>query len=371
MKIGIITDAIDDNAGGIQTYVRSLVENIFQIDKKNKYYLIHHKKSSDSIYKNRKEILIPLKRFPFYREIRKVILMPFILRKYRLDLVHETAQIGPFFLPSNFKKIITIHDLVPLIYPETHSLLTWIHHRIGLQLILNKVDKIIAVSNSTKRDILKFFNIPENKITVIQEGHFDYYKPINDKAVLNKIKKKYNLTFKFILFVGTLEPRKNICRVIQALVNVRKEFPELKLVITGKKGWKYKEVFRLINKLKLNENIIFTGYVPEEDLPVLNNLAELLVYPSLYEGFGLSPLGAMKCGCPVVSSNTSSIPEVVGDAGILVNPFSIKGIAEGILNILKNDKYKSQLIKKGLSQSRLFNWKRFTHQTIELYKETI
>lgn len=371
MKIGIITDAIDDNAGGIQTYVRGLVENIFKIDKKNKYYLIHHKKSGDPIYKKRREIIIPLRPFPFYREIRKIFVMHCILKKYKLDLVHETAQIGPFFFPAPFKKIITIHDLVPLKYPKTNTFFVWLHHRIGLPLIIKQIDKIIAVSNNTKKDIMTFFGASEKKIQVIYEGHFDYYKKIIDPNKLKEIKDKYNLHFPFILFIGTIEPRKNINRVIKAFARIKESIPSFKLVIVGKTGWKCTDLYALIKATGLQDKIIFTGYVPEEDLPTLNTLATVLVYPSLYEGFGLSPLGAMKCGCPVVSSNCSSIPEVVGSAGVLVNPFSIKEIAESILVIIKNEKRRYLLIKKGFLQSKKFDWKKFAKQTIKLYEKTV
>lgn len=369
MKIGIITDAIDDNAGGIQTYVRGLVENILKIDKKNKYYLIHHTKSKDPIYKRRREIIIPIRKIPFYREFRKIILMSCQLRKYKLNLVHETAQMGPFFLPGNFKKVVSVMDLVPLVYPKTHNFITWVHHRIGLPIILNNVDQIIAISENTKKDILRFFNVSADKIKVIYIDHFDYYRPVKNKMQLEKIREKYGLNSRFILFVGTLEPRKNICRVIKAFVNVRKKFPDLKLVITGKKGWKYNSILQLINQLKISDDVIFTGYIPETDLPALNSLAELLVYPSLYEGFGLSVLGAMKCGCPIVSSNNSSIPEVAGNAGILINPNSTMAITNAIIQVLRNKSLRSQLIKRGFIQAKKFSWKRFARGTIKVYEK--
>ncbi len=369
IKIGIITDAVDDAAGGIQTYVRGLVDSLLKTDRKNQYYLIHYKKNADSFYKNRKEIIIPIKPIPFYREFRKIILMPILLKKYNLDIVHETAQIGPFFLPAKFKKIITIHDLVPLIYPKTNNIITWIHHKIGLWLVLKRADSVIAVSNSTKKDILKFFNIPQNKITVIYEGHFNYYTPVKNKKQLDEIKRKYKLYFKFILFVGTLEPRKNISRVIKSFIKIKKEFPELRLVIVGKKGWKYNEIFRLINQLNIGNSVIFTGYVPEEDLPAINSLAEVLVYPSLYEGFGLSALGAIKCGCPVVSSNCSSIPEVINDAGVLVDPTNVSKISAGILKVLKDRSFRNKIIKKGLAQGKRFNWKKFAKKTMRVYEQ--
>jgi glycosyltransferase involved in cell wall biosynthesis len=287
------------------------------------------------------------------------------LRKF--DIIHNPYQF-PIILNFKQKYIVTIHDLIQILFPNENQKIVYICQKMMFPKIVQSIDKIISDSHHTKQDIIKHFKIPEDKIKVIHLAASENYRPLNEKEIIN-IKQKYNLNYPFILYVGTLEPRKNIPTLLKALYKLKKQGIKHKLVITGKKGWKYKSIFETIDKLNLQKDVIFTGYVPDEDLPALYNAADLFVYPSLYEGFGLPPLEAMQCGTPVITSNTSSLPEVVGDAGIMVNPYDVDELANKMYEVLTNDGLREELSKKGLERAKLFSWKKCAEEHLKVYEE--
>jgi glycosyltransferase involved in cell wall biosynthesis len=258
--------------------------------------------------------------------------------------------------------MLTIHDLFPLINPEL-SLEGQSSLFENIKPNLDKIDRIIAVSQSTKNDIMKYLDVHEDKITMIYEGVDEKYKPVED---CSKIKKKYGVD-KFILFVGTLEPRKNIPNLIKAFAKLNST--EYKLVITGKKGWKYKSIFNTAESLKITDKTVFTGYVPEDDLPALYSAADLFVYPSLYEGFGIPPLEAMACGTPVITSNRSSLPEVAGNAALLVDPEDTDELAEAMMKVIGDSCLRDVMTKRGFEQAKKFSWDQCVRKTIRVYKQ--
>ena len=370
MKIGIATDFMDRNLGGIGTYTKNLVNNFNKIDKKNEYHLIHHTTVSIDIYKNNKEILIKSFSLPkgaglSWRFINAPLKLRFIKE---LNLVHDPYGIGPLSFKMPFKKVMTIHDLTPTLFPHTFNLAPVLLHKLLLPRTLKTADKIIADSNSTKKDLMNHFNIPEEKIRVILLAADEKFKPLSNKEI-KEAKQKYSLNFPFILYVGTLEPRKNIPSLIKAVYKLKKKNLQYKLVIAGKKGWKYKEIFETINKLNLQNDVVFTGYVSDEDLPALYNAADMFVYPSIYEGFGLPPLEAMACGTPVITSNTSSLPEVVGDAGIMIDPPDVDGLADAMHKVLTDGGLRADMTKKGLERAKIFSWEKCARETLEVYEE--
>jgi len=299
-------------------------------------------------------------------------LLPFKIKKYNFDLIHNPGQI-PIFKKFDGISLITIHDLSTFLFSKEHPLSRVIINKLILKRTIRNCNFIIVDSENTKKDVIKIFKVPEEKIDVVYLGVDEKYKILNKKQSLF-LSKKYTKTDKFILYVGTLEPRKNIPNLIRAYCKIKDKLP-YKLIITGKKGWKYKPIFDLISELKLEDDVIFTGYIPEEDLPALYNGASAFVFPSLYEGFGLPPLEAMACGCPVITSNTSSLPEVVGDAGIMVDPNDVDELAKQIERVLTDKKLRDSMIKKGLKQAKKFSWEKCAKETLKVYekvyKETI
>lgn len=364
MKIGIISDVLNEPFAGIGSYTYNLIKELNKLDTdEDILFLINYQ--NNTFFINDKIIInnpFPvLKTYAWY---------PYLVRKlrsYKLDAIHNPTQIPTFFKVKQ-KYILTLHDITPFIFSEEHRFGRPLIYKIFFPRTLKTADKIIADSNSTKKDLINYFNVPEEKIRVILLAADEKFKPLN-KEEINEVKQKYYLNFPFILYVGTLEPRKNTPSLIRAFYKIKKKNPQHKLVITGKKGWKYKEIFETIDKLNLQKDVVFTGYVSDEDLPALYNAADLFVYPSLYEGFGLPPLEAMACGCPVITSNTSSLPEVVGDAGIMINPHDVNGLAKAMYEVLTNESLGEDKIKKGLERAKMFSWEKCARETLKVYEE--
>jgi len=273
-----------------------------------------------------------------------------------VDLIHTSDWAEP---PSKIPKVTTIHDLVPILFPETSTKLIRDAHERKLHWVRRESEKILAVSHSTKKDIVECLNIPANKIEVTYEGVDPIYYPQSETEI-KRVQHKYQINGDYVFSLSTVEPRKNFKRLIEYYKMVLRKLPKLKLVIAGKVGW---------GELpELSKNIIFLGYVPTEDLPALYSGALCYALPSFYEGFGLSQLQAMSCGTPVVSSNVSSIPEVVGSAGILVNPNETDKIAEGVVLAIRNRK---ELVEKGLKQAKKFSWDAVARITFESYMSVL
>jgi len=276
------------------------------------------------------------------------------------------------FFKGNLKNVITIHDMGHEFYPENVEEKVLDYLREELPRAAKLANLIIADSKSTKRDILKFLNVPEEKVKVISIGVDKSFQPIKDPMVLETTRKKYRLSEDFILYLGAIQPRKNITGLIQAynLLSKRQGF-NYDLVIGGGVGWRNENVSRLVVELGLENRIRFTGYIEPLDLPVLYNLATTFVYPSFYEGFGLPVLEAMACGVPVVTSNVSSLPEIAGDAAVYVNPHSVEELSEGIRRILFDGNLRSSCVIKGLERARSFTWEGCARETLKTFNQAL
>jgi len=273
-----------------------------------------------------------------------------------VDLVHTSDWTEP---PSSLPKVTTVHDLIPFKYPsKTHDVVRGAHKK-RLSWVTRESQGIIAVSQSTKQDLVSILKVPEDKITVIYEAAESFYSP-QPPAMINNIKRKYKLNSDYLFSLSTVEPRKNQVGLIKSFQLVKQKHPNLKLIIGGKTGWG--------EELEIPEDVIFPGFIPNADLPALYSGCLAYVLPSFYEGFSLSHLSAMACGAPVVASNISSMPEVVGAAGVLVDPKDTQSIAAGIMKAIKN---RADLSKKSLERSKEFTWAKAAKQTHDLYKEIL
>ncbi len=362
---------MDDKKAGIGWYCYNLIKQLIRLDNSNEYILIHRRKCNDVLYSICNELIIPYPKIIILkRTLGDNIQLPIKLDKYNFDIIHELSQIPPFLIKFDSIKIVTIHDLSALYYPETFGVFTVLSHRYILPHALKNTDVVITVSYNSKQDIVKLLGFPEDYIEVTYLGVDEIFKPINVED--DFLKKKYNLKEPYILYVGTLEPRKNVPTLLKAFYKLKRRWniPH-KLVIVGKVGWKYHSIFRVVEELELQKYVVFTGYVPREDLPKFYNSADIFVYPSIYEGFGLPPLEAMACGCPVVTTNVSSLPEVVGDAGIKVNPYDVGGLAKAIYDVITDEGLKTTLSKKGLSRAKKFSWEKTARKTLKIYKNNV
>ena len=280
------------------------------------------------------------------------------------------------------KKIITFHDLSFERYPGFFSRRKrlWQRFLMAAQQEAKKADKIIAVSQSTKDDLINLYGLEPGKIRVIYSGVGKQFRPIKNGSVALKLtaqstvklKKKYNLPDRFVLYFGTIEPRKNLIGLIKAFELLKrqgKRGSQIKLVIAGTNGWLYKDILKTAQESKYRRDIIFTGFIEDKDKPYLYNLAELFVYPSFFEGFGFPPLEAMACGLPTIVSHTSSLPEVVGQGALMIDPYNIDELAWAMEMALTDSNLKERLIKKGIAQAKKFSWSKCARQTLKVLTE--
>lgn len=373
MNIGINCNPVMNKKTGVGNYIHNLLLELVKIDKINNYILFFYSlrhldstKSAQYNFKHKKTIglKIPQLFLDFFWDKLKFPPIEFFTGK--LDIFHNNFYSPPM---KKVKNIITIYDMSFFAYPEFHTK--------GTQRFKNKVlkyynsaSKIITISNFSKREILKYIDIPEKKIEVIYPG-VDIQ---NQKLELREdyILKKYSLSKGYILYVGTIEPRKNLEGLIKAyklLLSDDKYKNKYDLVIVGKLGWKYETFFKTLENSGLQDKVKLLGYIPDEELPAIYKHASLFVYPSIYEGFGLPVLEAMAYGTPVITSNVSSLPEVAGDAALLINPHNYKEIRDGIADILSTEQLKSQLIARGKERVKRFSWTKTAEKTLEIYKE--
>jgi len=377
MKIGIdIRTLMDAEYSGVPEYTLNLIKEILRLDSNNEYKLFYN---SFTNLENRipkfegSNVKIIKTSYP-----NKIFNYGFqkILDRPKID---EFMDVDVFFLPHmNFvslsrdvKKIIAIHDLSFLRYPDFFSWRKNIWHKIvNIKKLLDNFDVVVAVSENTKKDLIELCGVKPEKIKVIYSAIDKDYKKIEDQEKLAKIKSKYNLPEKFILFLATLEPRKNVDGLIQAFDKFQEkhsEFENYKLIIVGGKGWRGRKIFEAWQKAKNKDKINFLGYIERNDKKYLYNLASLFVYPSFYEGFGFPPLEAIASGAPVISSNSSSLPEILKDNAILINPYDISEISEAIYQMISHDRLRKKISGKALDYARNFSWEKTAREYIDLF----
>lgn len=375
MHIGIDIGAIAHKSG-LGRYVYNIVDNLTSIDEENEYTLFFNSLRGNipdlSLFNNRSNVKLCIARFPnisspdIVEKVKNKVFYPALLKKKDIDVFHVPTGVPVF--RKNMKTILTIHDLIHLIWPSQSDK----YYIRNIRLFSKNTNIIIADSLNTKRDIMKLLDIEENKIKVIYPGVEERFKPITNQFVLDRVREKYKIEENFILFTGRLDPRKNIVTLIKAFHKlVYDNGLKYKLVIMGEKKLDYKNLVDMIQELGVENDLIFTGYVPDEDLPVLLSAADLFVYPSFYEGFGFPPLEAMACGTPVISSNVSSIPEVVSDAGILIDPNSVDELVDAMYRVLTDLTLRRTLVEKGIERAKLFSWKNAALETLRVYKEIL
>ena len=308
MRIAIDLTSLPTQLVGVGTYAKSLINSLAKYETENQYFIFVKREHFKVFTISQNNINIIYQKNILRNKILRVLweqfILPVYIKRLKIDLLHSIHYTIPLFVKC--KVVVTFHDMTFFLYPKKHIFVKRIFFKLFIYISSWRANRLIAVSESTKKDTIKFLGA-SNKIDVVYEAVDSKYYPFKNESMTSMIMRKYGIFNKFILYVGTLEPRKNIVRLIQAYYNlIIKNNITYQLVIVGKKGWYYQEIFNIANKLDLNKNeqkIIFAGYVPEKELPFLYNTADLFLYPSLYEGFGIPPLEALACGVPVISSN--------------------------------------------------------------------
>ncbi|MEK6693452.1 MAG: glycosyltransferase family 1 protein [Nitrospirota bacterium] len=374
MRIGFDVRPMVSEGTGVGSYALNLIKNIASLDSNNNYTLFSNS------FKDRislESLHLPLNfKLKDYRVPNRILRGLWNYFSYPpiesfigdVDIFHSPHSIP---IPARKAKlIVTIHDLYFLKYPDMVGRdVREDHRRLSINYLI-KVRKIITVSDNSKKDIIELLDVSPEKVTVIYEGVDDIFRVVNEETTLENVRERYRLPHEFILFIGTISPRKNPRGLIESISILRKRgLKDLSLIMIGPEGFKADEVLRLIYERNLEDSVRHIGYVPYEDMLYVYNMSSLLVYPSLYEGFGLPPLEAMACGVPVIASNTSSMPEILGDAALLVDPYNSGEIADSIEKILHDESLRNSLIEKGLKKASSYSWEDTAKKVLKVYEE--
>lgn len=313
-------------------------------------------------------------RFPdrYYRALWNFVPIPYSLF---FPKQIQLTQFFNYYLPPGVRGITVsfIHDMCYKAVPDTVRLKTKIMLNLNLKRTCKTVNKIITISQFSKNEIIKYMGVAPEKIEVVYMGvDHDTFHPHLPPQAQQAVREKYKLPDSFFLYLGTLEPRKNLVRLLEAYALLVERLPTAPaLVIAGRKGWMYDEIFSRVEALQLSQRVHFTGYVPDEEAPLLLSAATAFVFPSIYEGFGIPPLEAMACGTPVLTANAASLPEVVEDAAVLVDPFSVESIAEGLYQLASDATLRARLSEKGLIQAQKFHWEKSAEQLYTIYAQLL
>ncbi len=413
MKIGIdIRTLMDAQYSGVSEYALNLIREIIRLDNNNQYRLFYNCFGDCLSIPRFPADNVKLVKYNYPNKLLNYLYFKF----FNYPKIDQALGVDVFFMPHiNFigmsggaRSLIAVHDLSFLRYPEFFSARKnfW-HSMVNVKKLVRRFNTIVAVSENTKRDIVELCGVNESNIKVIYAGVGEEYRKINfqfspirgqaifnfsaiggsayggktnhnsqifkqntDERNLMEVKNKYNLPNKFILYLGTVEPRKNVDGIIRAYNEVRSQNLELrniKLVIAGNRGWKSKSIYKEWERSEFKNDIKFLNYVDGEDKVYLYNLASVFVYPSFYEGFGFPPLEAMASGLPVIASFSSSLPEVAGDAAIMVDPYNINDLARAMAEILTDNNLRNKLIARGLAQAKKFSWEKTAKEYLKLF----
>jgi glycosyltransferase involved in cell wall biosynthesis len=360
---------------GIGTHIRNLVHALDRLDRENHYLLVTHEPAAPalaSLGANFERVHFT----PPRPSLARSAAFAWFLRRLRADVYHIPLNAVPLAMPRPY--VVTVHDMSSLIYPQprARSVHVWLYER-GLR----RASRVIAVSEATRRDIEDVLGIPSQRIQVIYNAPDPAFRPVsaqNGTGFPTEMKRtldRYQINFPFVLYAGTIRPQKNIPRIIEAFSIIRQELENnpvyhgLKLIIIGDEISRAPEVRRAVIQSRVEHAVRFLGFVPLDTLRVFYQAASVFLFPSLYEGFGLPPLEAMACGAPVVTSALSALPEVVGDAAVIVNPENVFDIARGVREALLDHTLRSTLVERGFQQVRRFDWLRTARAVADVYRE--
>ena len=364
LKIGIDIHSIGSQKGGNETYYRELIREMAQLSCTHNFYLYYtHPGADQQIPASRRFTVRRLK--PASPWFRIPFAFPWHVRQDELDVFHAQFIVPPFL---KCKTVTTVPDIAYEHFPESFPA----HQRALLKLLVTesvrRADHVITVSEYSKKDIAETYGLSAEKITVIYEGAGDEFVPLDKAEARECLARKYSICGEFILYLGRLQARKNLVRLVDAYAQVRQAGFRQKLVLAGKPDSLFEPVLTRIRELELQGEILLTGYIAPDDVPKLYNAAKVFVYPSYFEGFGLPVLEAMACGTPVITSRGSSLEEVAQGAALLVDPLDAGSIAEALKSVLEDADLRSHLSATGLARSQQFSFKNAAKETLSVYE---
>ena len=354
---------------GIGTYIRNILTELSRLDRTTEYVVLCRPddlESGDVLGRNFR--MVP-ETAPTY-SVAEQFRIPVSLAREGVRLVHEPHYVLPALVRC--RSVVTIHDCIHLMFPQyLPGRLAYVYAKGSMWTAARKANRILTVSEASKRDILRFFKVPPEKVEVIYNAIDERFLAPANPERMDLVKQRYQLDHPFVLYVGNIKPHKNIERLIGAFARVRARGcdPDLRLVIIGDEISKYPGLRQSVHKHKLDKYVRFLGFQPTDTLAALYRLARAFVFPSLYEGFGLPPLEAMACGTPVVTSNLSSLPEITGGAALLVDPYDVEAIADAMCQAVTNDALRADLISRGIQRARSFSWTQSVRKIHDIYMQ--
>lgn len=366
MRIAIDARKLHDY--GIGTYVRNLVDCLARQDHDDEYVLLCRPADADYL-RSLGRRFTPLPEQAGNYSLREQVSIPMALTRARVDLFHAPHYVVSPLTATPY--VVTIHDCIHLRFPQyLPNRLAPTYARMMMQVAARRARRVLTVSQASKEDILHYLGTPADKVEVIYNALDNRLATPPTADDMTRVRERFQLNSPFILYAGNIKPHKNVDRLIEAYSILRRRgVTDVKLMIIGDQISKYPNLRRLVHRFQLHQHVRFLGFVPEETLSVLYRLASVFVFPSLYEGFGLPPLEAMAAGAPVVTSNTSSLPEVVGDAAVLIDPMDAGAIADAMAHVLGDEHLRAELIRRGHERVKAFSWARSVARVREVYAE--
>jgi glycosyltransferase involved in cell wall biosynthesis len=379
MRVGIDCSLVPGERVGIGQYSYQLVQALSRIDHENEYllypvfYYTFHPLYRHTRLPEAPNVRVAFRWFP--RPVLRALRhsrAPWFAKEWllgRVDVVHSVSFSAPRFRGRRKRLVVTIHDLSFLTHPECHTRENIAHASGGARDAVAWADALIAVSQHTRHDMIERLGADPERVVVTYLAPPPHYVREEDPMILSRVRKTYQLPPQFVLFVGSLEPRKNVTRLLAAYAQLHPALRrEVHLVLAGGRGWLNDDVRSTVERLGVADRVHFIGYVKEADLPAVYSLATVFAYPSLYEGFGLPVVEAMQCGTPVLTSNVSALPEVAGEAAVLVSPANVEEIAAGLTRLLEDAGLRAELRARGYARAQAFSWERCARETLAVYR---
>lgn len=368
MKIGIDVRSMFGTPTGVGRYLSNLLSHISRMDQENTYYLYTDRSTETSS--------IQQENFRWRCLTFPIIQNYFTWNHFRLPLELVQHPVDFFHFPfytipvlRNYKSVVTIHDITYEVHPEWYSWKGLFAMRYFSRFAAKHADKILTDSDHTKRDILEYYGVPESTVHVVYLGVETRFRKLDEPSAIEQVRTKYRIASpKVILYVGSIHTRRNIEQLVRAFRLVCQKMCDVQLILIGKREYPYLDVEGLVQELGLSEQIILAGYSHDDDLPLLYNAADLFIYPSSYEGFGLPPLEAMACETPVITARNSSLPEVAGDAALFVDPLNLEEMADAMYQVLTNERLRRDMVGKGALQAQKFSWEQTAKKTLAVYQ---
>ena len=368
LRIGIDATAVPETATGVGTYVYGLIRGLAEVDGVNQYTIFGRRDQWEIIGVQAANMRL----FPVTASSRiarvmwEQTLLPIAARRLRLDVLHSPHYTMPVLRST--RSVVTFHDLTFQLFPEVHERSKRYFFGCFMRVSARWADLLIAVSENTKKDMVRLLGVSPSRVVVTPEAASSEFRPLPLADVANVCSRYDLIAGRYLLYVGVLEPRKNVPMLLKSYAAIHDEFPQFPLVLAGKKGWMYDSIFERVNQAGISDALRFVGHVPKDDLVALYNGARAFVYPSKYEGFGLPVLEAMQCGTPVVAGAVSSIPEIAGDAAILIDPSSAEALTDALRRILADEALAVDLAARGRARAAMFSWNRCARETIAVYQ---